>query len=77
MSKVVTATEAKNRFGELLDDAKREPVIIQKNGRDQVVMLSVEEYRQIVETSAVNPSVRKSLDRSLKQWDKLYTTLAK
>ena len=32
--KVMQATDAKNRFGELLEDAISEPVLIQKNGRD-------------------------------------------
>lgn len=75
--RVVSSTEAQNQFGKLLDDAKREPVMIQKNGRDQVVMVSVEDYQRMVQESAVNPGVRASLNRSLKKWDKLYTSLAK
>jgi len=37
---VFTAKEAKNRFGQLLDAAQREPVTITKNGRAVAMMLS-------------------------------------
>lgn len=40
----VAAGDAKNRFGELLDTAQREPVVIQKHGRAVAVVLSAEEY---------------------------------
>lgn len=39
-----TAKEAKNNFGRLLDEARRIPVIIKRNGRKVAVMLSLEEY---------------------------------
>lgn len=42
--RIESATNAKNRFGEIMDAALREPVIIQRSGRNAVVMLSVEEY---------------------------------
>ena len=46
MSNVVfTAKTAKNNFGRLLDEARRAPVTIEKNGRKTAVMLSIEEYR--------------------------------
>ena len=41
----ISATDAKNKFGEVLELARREPVRIQKNGRDVAVLLSAEEYR--------------------------------
>lgn len=41
----IPATEAKNRFGELLEAANREPVEIAKKGRTVAVMLSAETYR--------------------------------
>jgi prevent-host-death family protein len=40
-----SAKEAKNNFGRLLDEARRVPVTIEKNGRKVAVMLSLEEYR--------------------------------
>ena len=39
--------EAKNRFGELLDAAQREPVTIEKHGRPVAVMVSAEEYQDL------------------------------
>lgn len=45
--KSLTASEAKNRFGMLLDWARREPVIIEKQGRQVAVMMSLEEYQRL------------------------------
>ena len=39
---IMTAKDAKNGFGRLLDAARRQPVTIQKNGRPVAVMLSSE-----------------------------------
>ena len=40
----VTATEAKNRFGSLCAQAKREPVFEEKAGHIDTVILSAEQY---------------------------------
>ncbi len=45
--KTITAKEAKNRFGQLLDAAQRTPVSVTKNGRAVTVMLSTELYDQL------------------------------
>ena len=42
--KSVTALEAKNRLGEVLEAAQRQPVSITRNGRPSVVMISAESY---------------------------------
>jgi antitoxin Phd len=42
--KTVAAAEAKQSFGRLLDDAQREPVVIERNGRPVAVVLSMAEY---------------------------------
>ena len=44
----VTATEAKNRFGSLCAQAKREPVFVEKAGQPDTVILSVEQYQALV-----------------------------
>jgi prevent-host-death family protein len=76
--KHVTATEAKNRFGELLDDAGSEPVGISKNGRPFRVILDAAEFQRLVEASqAVDAPLQASLERSLKRWNKLYDALAR
>ena len=43
----VTATEAKNRFGSLSAQAKREPVFVEKSGQLDTVILSVEHYQAL------------------------------
>ena len=42
--KVFTAKEAKNNFGRLLDEARRSPVTIKKNGRKVAFLISQEDY---------------------------------
>lgn len=46
----VTATEAKNRFGSLCAQAKREPVFVEKAGQIDTVILSAE-HDQALQTS--------------------------
>lgn len=41
--KVMTARDAKNHFGEFLDAARREPVIVTKNDRPVGIMISIED----------------------------------
>ncbi len=41
--KVMTARDAKNHFGEFLDTARREPVIITKDDRPVGIMISIED----------------------------------
>lgn len=45
--KSMSAKEAKNGFGLLLDTARAEPVVIEKHGRPVVVVLSTEEYDRL------------------------------
>jgi prevent-host-death family protein len=41
--KTMTARDAKNHFGEFLDAARREPVIVTKNDRPVGIMISIED----------------------------------
>ena len=43
----VTATEAKNRFGSLCAQAKREPVFVEKAGQLDTVIHSAEQYQAL------------------------------
>ncbi len=43
----ISANDAKARFGQLLDTARREPVTINKHGRGVAVIMSIEEYDEI------------------------------
>ena len=42
-----TATEVKNRFGEFLDRAQKEPITVEKSGRAVAVLLAQEEYERL------------------------------
>lgn len=43
----VSATETQNKFASVMDMARREPVMVQKNGRDTVVLIAVEDYEKL------------------------------
>ncbi len=45
--KETTARDAKNRFGQFLDAARRAPVSVTKNGQIVAVMMSVEHYERL------------------------------
>ncbi len=75
--KKFNATQAKNQFGQLLDDAQAEPVIIQKNGRDVAVLVSMAEYQSKMQQSSTVDLARKYLDESMERYDDLYAELAK
>lgn len=45
--KTVSARDAKNGFGLMIDTARAEPVLIEKHGRGVVVVVSVEEYERL------------------------------
>lgn len=45
--KTATATEIKNRFGEYLQSAIREPVLIEKTGKPVAVLLSIDDYERL------------------------------
>ncbi len=50
MERVVSATEARIRFGELMRRAvdSHEPIIVERAGQSHVVVLSVEEYERLL-----------------------------
>jgi prevent-host-death family protein len=76
----ISATDAKNKFGEVLEMVRKEPVRIQKNGRDVAVILSAEEYADLSERAGatkVRPLVDKLLARSIERRKSLYQALAK
>jgi len=45
--KIMSAKEAKDGFGRLIDTARAVPVTIEKHGRPVVVVLAVEEYERL------------------------------
>ena len=50
--KTLSAREAKNRFGYLIDTARQEPVSVEKHGRPVVVVLSIEDYERLANGSS-------------------------
>lgn len=54
--KRISAKDAKNGFGLLLDTARAEPVTIEKHGRAVVVVVSVEEYERLRNLEHDRPS---------------------
>jgi antitoxin Phd len=77
--KILAATDAKNRFGELIDMVQSEPVRVQRHGPDVAVVLSSEEFRRLSEAASgkVSPAVERLYAASAKRWSKVYEALAK
>ncbi|RUT30371.1 type II toxin-antitoxin system prevent-host-death family antitoxin [Arsenicitalea aurantiaca] len=73
-----TATDAKNKFGLLIDTARTEPVRIHKNGRDVAIVLSPVEYARLLENAGprVNPLVERLHAESVQRRRIVYETLA-
>lgn len=76
----MSATDAKNKFGQVLELAQSEPVAIQKNGRDVAFVVSAQQFNRLVATSEgtrVNPLIVKLHSESVRRWGKVYEALAK
>lgn len=50
--KTMSAREAKNGFGLMIDTARASPVLIEKHGRGVVVVVAVEEYQRLKDIEA-------------------------
>ncbi len=67
----VSATEAKNRLGQVLEQAQRRPVFIEKAGRPHSVVISNERYEQLLraEAGADSPTERRRrFSEQYKDW---------
>lgn len=53
--KRLSAAEAKNAFGHLIDLARHEPVLIEKHNRPVIVAISIEEYDRLTGGAASRP----------------------
>ncbi len=49
--KTMSAREAKNAFGLMIDTARAGPLLIEKHGRGVVVVVAVEEYGRLNSTA--------------------------
>lgn len=72
MERVMTATEARVRFGEVMRRAVEngEPIIVERSGKPYVVVLSVEEYNRLREGNA-GESWQETLERILQLGDRI------
>lgn len=59
--KVFTSTDAKQRFGALAESARREPVLIRKQNRDFLVLMSAEQYERIRKSNIAE--LKRTMDR--------------
>ena len=53
--RTVSSVEAQNHFGELLDNAQREPISITRRGRPVAYIVSSEAYRTLAARVAESP----------------------
>jgi prevent-host-death family protein len=49
MNRTISATEARIHFGEVMRKAKSGPVIVERDGKADVVVISKQEYDRLVE----------------------------
>lgn len=68
----IPATDAKNRFGELLEAVHREPVEISKKGRVVAVMLSVKDYQEMRKPGVDAP---RNEFEGIRSWVKKHSTV--
>lgn len=57
--RTLTAKEAKDGFGRLIDLARVEPVTVAKHGRAVVVVMAVEEFERLTRIDAGKPGKRR------------------
>lgn len=70
LSRSVPATQAKNRFGEILQTARDSgPVFIERHGQAQAVVLGIETYNKLTSNE------RTSQERELDYWTRAFNAL--
>jgi prevent-host-death family protein len=62
----ISARDAKNGFGRMIDMARAEPVAIEKHGRAVVVVVAFEEYERMTKTGGSKNRTAKSDSRESK-----------
>lgn len=51
MNRTVSATDARVRFGEIMRQARKGPVIVERDGKPEVVVISKQEYDRLVKAA--------------------------
>jgi prevent-host-death family protein len=64
--RTVSATEARVHFGELMNDVveRKESILVEKNGKPQVVILSMDEYQQLQKIGQPTSTVLEQIEYS-------------
>jgi PHD/YefM family antitoxin component YafN of YafNO toxin-antitoxin module len=67
---IVTATEAKNRFGYVLSQCKISPISVEKNGRVEAMLISTEHYAELQQAAPVQSAKQKqkAFNDTYKEW---------
>ena len=50
----VSSAEFVRQFSAFCDDARAEPVVLTRNGRDRLVIASIEQYRHLLSLALLN-----------------------
>lgn len=61
MLKTISATKARINFGDVMKQAKIAPVIVERGGKAEVVVLSMKAYDQLI-AAKVNANVQKRIE---------------
>ncbi len=65
----VTATEAKNRFGALCQQAKLRPVVVEKAGEPDTVLLAYVDYQRLLaQPQAALAAQRQQFNEQHQEW---------
>ena len=77
--KSICASDARNRFGQLIDTAQSGPVRISRHGHNVAIVRSPEEFRRLAEAACckVTPTVERLHAESAKRWASVYEALAR
>lgn len=60
-----TAKLARNKFGQVIDTAQNNPVIITRHGKESVVIFSLDQWKQMEKKSSYPKRRRKTADEIL------------
>jgi len=75
--KTITSAEVQNRFGELLDNAQREPITITRRGRPVAVLLSPRDLSELTDIRQRQTAALATFDAYFQKADATLTDAAK
>ena len=73
MPKLINATSAKNRFGEILRMAEKEPVYIIKHGKPKTVVINASRYEALTKKHRTRED--ETLDELREEFDEMYAQM--